>query len=226
MDIKNYYIEKGDGFPLLLLHGNGEDNCYFNHQIEYFSSMYRVIAIDTRGHGKTERGELPFTIAQFADDLYNFMLVQDIKKAHILGFSDGANIAMKFALKHPEMVERLILNGGNLFPAGVKRSVQIPIEIGYKIASIFACKSAGAKKNAEMLGLMVNDPFIEPGELAGIRSYTLVVAGTKDLILKEHTELIADSIPKSRLVFIEGDHFIAAKRPDKFNAMVADFLME
>ena len=159
MNIKNYYIEKGQGLPLVLLHGNGEDHNYFEHQIKFFSIMYRVIAIDTRGHGLTERGEGPFTIAQFSDDLYKFMKAHGIKKAHILGFSDGANIAMRFTLKYPEMVDKLILNGGNLFPAGVKRSAQIPIEIGFKIANFFARKSECAKKNAEMLGLMVNDPL-------------------------------------------------------------------
>ncbi|MFR6589423.1 MAG: alpha/beta fold hydrolase [Gallintestinimicrobium sp.] len=51
----------------------------------------------------------------------------------ILGFSDGANIAMRFAMKHPDMVTALILNGGNLDAKGVKRSAQLPIEIGYKV---------------------------------------------------------------------------------------------
>lgn len=83
----------------------------------------------------------------------------------ILGFSDGANIAMRFAMKHPDMVTALILNGGNLDAKGVKRSTQLPIEIGYKIAKYFAKRSAEANKNAELLGLMVNDPDIEPEEL-------------------------------------------------------------
>lgn len=226
MDIKNYYIEKGQGFPLVLLHGNGEDHGYFEHQISHFSRDFRVIALDTRGHGLSQRGERPFTIAQFADDLYEFMKSHQIKSAHILGFSDGANIAMKFALKYPERVDKLILNGGNLFPAGVKRSAQIPIEIGFRIASIFADKSEGARRNAEMLGLMVNDPFIDPGELSRIRSETLVIAGTNDLIRKAHTELIAASIAGSKLEFIKGDHFVAARNPKDFNAVVSKFLSE
>ena len=226
MDIKNYYIEKGQGFPLILLHGNGEDNSYFEHQIDFFSKKYRVIALDTRGHGKTQRGERSFTIAQFADDLYDFMIYHKIEKANILGFSDGANIAMKFVLKYPEKVEKLIVNGGNLSPKGVKRSVQLPIEIGYKIAKLFAEKSAGAKKNAEMLGLMVNDPFIDAVCLEEISVQSLVVAGTKDMILKSHTELIAAHIPNSKLLFIKGDHFVANKNPDEFNKAVDDFLDE
>lgn len=75
-----------------------------------------------------------------------------------------------------------------------------------------------------MLGLMVHDPNVLPEELAAIRARTLVLAGTKDMIKEEHTRLIADHIPDARLVFIEGDHFIANKRPDEFNLAVLDFL--
>ena len=91
MDVKLYYKEAGKGFPLILLHGNGENGGYFEHQIGYFQDKYRVIALDTRGHGKSPRGEKPFTIRQFAEDLHDFMDEQEIEKAHILGFSDGGN---------------------------------------------------------------------------------------------------------------------------------------
>lgn len=82
-------------------------------------------------------GGAPFTIRQFAEDLYEFMGELNIAKAHILGFSDGGNIALVFALKYPEKVSSLILNGANLYSGGVKRYVQIPIEIGFGIASFF-----------------------------------------------------------------------------------------
>lgn len=96
MDIKLYYSEHGSGEPLILLHGNGEDSGYFKEQIRFFSKHFRVIAVDTRGHGRSPRGNAPFTLTQFAEDLRCFMLEMGIKKAHILGFSDGANIAMLF----------------------------------------------------------------------------------------------------------------------------------
>ena len=69
MDIVHYFIEKGNGEPIILLHGNGENCNYFQGQIDEFSKMYHVYAIDTRGHGKTPRGDKPFTIRQFAEDL-------------------------------------------------------------------------------------------------------------------------------------------------------------
>ena len=152
------------------------------------------------------------------------MDAQRIEKAHLLGFSDGGNIAMDFALRHPERVDRLILNGANLSPAGVKRTVQIPVEIAYRITKQFARRSDAAERKAEMLGLMVNDPHVEPSALAAIRAKTLVIAGTKDLIKAEHTKLIADGIPNAELVFLEGDHFVAKKHPEAFNRAVLAFL--
>ena len=223
-DIRHYYIEKGSGDPIILLHGNGENSDYFRGQIDVFAEWYHVYALDTRGHGKTPRGDMPFTIRQFADDLLFFMDDHQIERAHLLGFSDGGNIAMIFAMKYPERVDRLILNGANLNPEGVKRSVQIPIEIGCRIAGLFSKRSESARLKAEMLGLMVNDPDVRPEELKAIHARTLVIAGTRDMILEPHTRLIAEHITDSRLLFINGDHFIANKEPDAFNKAVLDFL--
>lgn len=224
MDIEHYYIEKGRGEPLILLHGNGENCDYFKGQIDEFARYYHVYALDTRGHGNTPRGNAPFTIRQFADDLLGFMDSHGIDKAHLLGFSDGGNIAMVFAIKYPDRVNRLILNGANLNAKGVKPSTQIPIEIGYKIAKMFARKSPEAKRNAEMLGLMVNNPNVLPNELSAIKAKTLVIAGNSDMIKDAHTRLIAHSIQDSQLVLIKGNHFIANKCPEAFNRAVLEFL--
>ena len=131
---------------------------------------------------------------------------------------------MKFAMNYPDKVKALILNGGNLNPKGVKRTTQIPIELGYKIASRFALKSPGAKKSAEMLGLMVNEPNIERTELSKITVPTLVICGRSDMIKKSHTKEIAENIPNAKLSIIKGNHFIANKRYLTFNKEVESFL--
>lgn len=149
MDIELHYEEAGEGEPLVLLHGNGEDGTYFAHQIPCFAHSFHVIALDTRGHGRSPRGEAPFAIAQFACDLLEFLDARGIERAYLLGFSDGGNIALAFALAHPERVGKLVLNGANLDPRGVKRSTQLPIELGYRIARLFAGSSAKARANAD-----------------------------------------------------------------------------
>ena len=110
MDIRLCCVEAGEGFPLVLLHGNGEDHTYFKRQMGPFSQHFRVIAVDTRGHGESPRGTAPFTLEQFAEDLKEFLDGRSITRCHLLGFSDGGNIALLFALKYPEYVEKLILH--------------------------------------------------------------------------------------------------------------------
>jgi len=216
MDIIPYLRETGSGNILILLHGNGEDSEYFTPQLSYFSRQYHVIAIDSRGHGKTPRGTKPFTLTQFADDLYDFLKEKQIAKVSILGFSDGANIAMIFTLNHPEMVSALILNGGNIKPSGVKSRYQLPTVIEYAFTK--------KKEKKELLGLMVNEPHISPDILNKITCRTLVIAGTNDMIKDRHTRLIADSIPNAELKIIKGTHFVSSENPDEFNKAVAEFL--
>ncbi|MBQ4606441.1 MAG: alpha/beta hydrolase [Clostridia bacterium] len=218
------YTEAGEGTPLVLLHGNGEAKEYFAGQMEAFAAQYHVYAVDTRGHGQSPRGEAPFTLTQFACDLEQFRIAHGIETMHLLGFSDGGNIAMLYALAHPERVEKLILNGANLDPSGVKRSVQWPVELGYRIASWFAGRDPKARANAEMLGLMVNEPHISAADLAKLTMPVLVIAGTKDMIRDDHTRAIAAALPDGTLAILPGDHFVAAKNPEAFNRTVLDFL--
>lgn len=96
--------------------------------------------------------------------------------------------------------------------------------MGYKIASLFAKRSDKARQNAEMLGLMVNDPNIEEAQLSQISIRTLVIAGTKDMIKDSHTKLIYEKLPNAELVILPGDHFIANKNPTAFNRAVEQFL--
>ena len=226
VDIKLNYIDRGSGFPLFLLHGNGESTDYFANQIEAFSRCFRVIAVDTRGHGKSPRGSAPFTLHQFAGDLKSLIDDLGISRAHILGFSDGGNIALLFAVKYPEMVEKLVLNGANLKPSGLKARFQIPIFAGYCINALFSLFYKKARHKLDLLKLMVEEPKIDISELSSLSMPVLVIAGTKDMIKDKHTQSIAAAIKNSRLRFISGDHFIAAKESLHFNEAVIDFLIE
>lgn len=224
MDIQLHFDKTGSGRPLLLLHGNGEDNTYFVHQVAEFSKDFTVYAIDTRGHGKSPKGTAPFTISQFADDLLDFMDQQGLECPDILGFSDGGNIALTFALRHPERVNRLILNGANLFPEGMPERLLAAMRRKYE--SFQQENTPEAEFNQLLFRLMLDEPQIDPAELHKLTMPVLVIAGTKDMIRDDHTRLIAESLPHSRLVILPGDHFIANKEPAAFNAAVRSFFEE
>ena len=226
MDIQLHYMIAGQGFPLVLLHGNGEDHTYFKHQMAPFSERYQVIALDTRGHGQSPRGTAPFTLEQFAEDLKGFLDSREISRCHLLGFSDGANIALLFALKYPEYVEKLVLNGADLSPSGVKLSTQTPIVLGWGLLQVIRRLDKRAQPKWELLDLMTTQPHINPKALSALSMSTLVVAGKRDMIRDKHTRLIAKSIPGSQLVILPGDHFVARRNWQEFNPVVLDFLSE
>lgn len=224
MPIKLFYTEKGDGTPLVMLHGNGENGGFFKNQINFFAEKYRVIVPDTRGHGKSPRGTASFTFDTFADDLKELLDSLNIKRAVILGFSDGGNTALVFTLKYPEYVEKLILNSPNLYPAGLNGLFLLITRLSYGVFSLLSHFNKKAVRKKELSALMAKQPDINPKELSAIKCPTLVIAGTPDLIKKKHTRLIADSIGGASLLFIKGGHAAAATNSAEFNRKVMSFL--
>lgn len=219
-----YWEERGSGPPLVLLHGNGEDGRYFVRQIGEFSRDHRVIVPDTRGHGRSPRGSAPFTLEQFSRDLEGFLDGLGIRKTRLLGFSDGGNVALLFALDHPERVEKLVLNGANLDPGGLQWRVRAGDAAGYGLATLGAPFSGRARRRREQLGLMVTQPRISPGQLGTLDFPVLVIAGTRDMIRDSHTRRIAGALPQGTLQLLPGGHFIARDDPESFNRAVGAFL--
>jgi pimeloyl-ACP methyl ester carboxylesterase len=113
-----YYEEHGSGFPLLLINGLGSDHREWLHQLPAFAPRFRVVAFDNRGTGKSAVPPGPYTTAQMADDAAALLRSLGIPRAHVLGVSLGGMIAQEAALRHPDLVERLVLGctgpGGGL----------------------------------------------------------------------------------------------------------------
>ncbi len=222
-----HYEDTGEGEPLLLLHGNGEDLHYFDKQIPVFAQRYRVIAMDTRAHGKSTHGEGELRFERLADDAAALLKHLGIKSAHLLGYSDGGNTAMLFALRHPEMVRSLILNGANADPSGVKLFWRILTWISYWLLFLFAQFSESAGYRREITGLMVSQPHLTSVSLSAIRMPALVVVGQHDMIRASHSRMLARNIRHAKLVVIPGaGHAAARKKPEIFNRIALDFFQD
>lgn len=202
--------------PLVLLHGNGGSADAFSHQLPWFGRTRRVLAPDTRGHGGSPRGSAPFALAQFADDLAALLEAEGIRQADVLGFSDGGNIALLFALKYPDRVHRLVLNSANLYPGGLVR----PFWPGV----VFSALRAKTTAQKEMLGLMAWQPHIRFAQLRALHMPALVIAGDRDLIRARHTRRIAAALPRGVLAVLPGTHGVLGERPEIFNGIVGAFL--
>ena len=214
----------GSGEPLILLHGNGEDHTIFDNVAKHFAKQYHVIAIDTRGHGKSPLGDEPFSLYQFAEDLNEFMNEQKIEKANILGFSDGGNIALIFASESPEKVIKLIANGANTKPSGIKPLVHLAMLFRYMLYSVAAAFSGKFELKKALYYIMLHEPHITKEELEQITAPTLVLVGTEDLIRESESKYIKKSIPNSEIVFVLGNHFIVKNNTKDYIFAVEKFL--
>lgn len=226
-DAKIACYDMGRGEPLVLLHGNGEDSGYWKAQIPEFTRFYRVIAVDSRGHGQSERGACSLSFGQMAQDLKTVLDARGVKKTHILGFSDGGNLAIKFALTFPEYVDKLVLNGANVdMLRGIKPVVQMPVYPAYGLLCLMGRLSRKAAHERDVLGLMVHPYGVKMEDLACITAQTLIIVGEHDMIRDKQTKEMATHIPHCRVeVFRDGDHFVAAKQPARFNRTVIEFLL-
>ena len=151
------YYTFGQGEPLVLLHGNGEGSEYFAKCIPYLSRFYRVIAVDSRGHGKSERGEGKLNFDRMAEDLRMVFDGLGLEKAHVLGFSDGGNLAIKFTLLYPQRVDKLILNGANVsMLRGVVPWVQLPVYPAVGLLTALSPLGQEWKNKRDVLALMAH----------------------------------------------------------------------
>lgn len=223
-DVELYYEIYGEGEPLILLHGNGGSIQEFYKQIPELSKEFKIIAIDTRGQGQSKdftKGDLSYKI--FADDLKNLMDHLNLPKANILGWSDGGNTGLEFALKYPQSVNKLIIIGANAFPEGVDGELLKNFKGKLKFMELANQPEHDAEKR--LLNLMVNEPNISKKSLNEIKNPVLVIAGENDVIRKQHTEMLAKEIPNATLkIYPQASHYLPFEIADELNKDVVEFL--
>ncbi len=187
-----YYEKTGEGKPLILLHGNSETHAIFDALTKELEEEFLIYAIDTRGHGESATPK-EYHYADMAKDLELFIASLEIDHPIVLGFSDGAIIAMLYAMGHSDLLSGLILCGANLTPKGLKKKAQREIK---KI-----CKNSPSP----LTQMMLVEPNINPSELANIHVPTYVCCGENDLIKDKETDNIVASIPGAKKYSFKGE---------------------
>jgi pimeloyl-ACP methyl ester carboxylesterase len=222
-----YYEIYGKGAPLLLIHGNGESISSFKGQIGTFAQHHRVIAMDSRGQGKSELGTAVLSYEQMSEDtnaLLDHLMLDHVK---VLGWSDGGIIGLLLTIHHPEKVGMLAVMGANLepeaaYPWAVNGIVRVRNRITAELAASHDPKPL--QLQLQFLNLLGNQPHIPLSDLATIQIPTLVMAADRDVIRDEHTLSIFHAIQKSQLAIFPGaTHMIPAQHPSRFNSTVLDF---
>lgn len=190
--IKIFYERRGHGQPLIMLHGNGESHEIFNALTARLESRFTLFLPDSRGHGRSERAPLDYTL--MAEDVYLFIDKLGIQDPIVLGFSDGGITALILAALYPRCLSGLIAAGANLSPAAFKRHIRAAMKIQY-----FFCKK-------EDLRLMLTQPEISKETLKNISVPSLILTGEKDVFPLQHAESISNSIDNSKLIILKGQN--------------------
>lgn len=225
-----YFESYGHGEPLRILHPNGGSIETMAPQIRHFALSYRVIAVDSRGHGRSGRSKEPLNYRQMAEDIDKLLDSLALKSVNIVGWSDGGILGLLLAIHHPDKVGKLAVMGANLDPGGIepwlinfvrKERQQMEERIAKE------GPSSAFSLEIEKMDLMLKQPDIPAGDLKKVTSPVLVMAGDRDVIRNEHTLMIFQSLPKSQLqIFGGATHMISAADPRRFNEAVKIFLKE
>ncbi|MFN1216695.1 alpha/beta fold hydrolase [Chryseobacterium kwangjuense] len=223
-DTRLYYEVYGEGEPLFLLHGNSGSIKDFYQQIPVLAKQFKVIAVDTRGQGKSiDTSKKDFTYTRFAEDVKALADQLGFKKVNIAGWSDGGITGLEFALKYPETCHKVIAIGANAFPEGVDE--RLVSHMKNQLLVLQAENDPQKFNEKRLVKIMLNEPHISEKDLTKIKSPVLVIAGDKDVIKQEHTKMMAKQIPNAELkIYKDATHMIPFEKADELNADIVRFL--
>ncbi len=209
---------------LVLLHGNGESGKHFKKIIPLLSDKYKVVVIDSRGHGNSDFGGSQLSLGTMAVDLVNVLESLGLNKVNIVGFSDGANIAMLTAIKNSDVVKKAVLVGGNYSFWGLKPMTGLMVALGYYCSFLGGFIDPRNRLNKEYFSLMFKEPNLKRESLKYIKAPTLVINGDRDMIKISHAKAIAKTIPNAELKIVKGDHFWIYRNPEEAGRIIREFI--
>lgn len=224
--IRIYYETYGTGKPLLLLHGNGGSINAFEKTIPYFSKYYKVIAVDSRAHGKSTDPGDSLSFEMMADDFSVLLDSLKIDSADVIGWSDGGIDALLLAMRYPNKVRRLAATGANIRPdsTALMPEVYHQMQDEYIKNKDKVLTDPHQKNDWKILLLDVFQPNLADHQLSIIKCPSLIIAGDRDVIVPEHTIAIFRAIPHAFLwILPSSGHPTLIEHTDEFNKKVHAF---
>jgi pimeloyl-ACP methyl ester carboxylesterase len=230
--IRIWYATFGRGAPIVLLHGGLANANYWGSQVRVLERDYRVVVMDSRGHGRSTRNAQPFGYDLMARDVTGLMDFLQIPNAAIVGWSDGAILGLDIAMHHPERVSKLFAFAANSDPSGVA-------DIAH--SAVFNAFIARAEREYEQLSptpdqyraflaqitkMWQTQPNWTAADLHRIAVPTWIVDADHDEAIKrENTEFLAASIPNAGLLLQpQVSHFSFLQDPAQFTGDLLHFL--
>ena len=230
--IRIWYAEFGKGEPVLLLHGGLANSDWWGNQVRALEGHYRVIVMDSRGHGRSSRNAQPYGYDLMASDVIALLDTLHIKKVALVGWSDGAIIGLDIAMHHPDRLTKLFAFAANYDPAGVADSSKslVVAEFIARAGAQYQKLSPTPKGYPQFLAAITQmwntQPHWTKADFARITVPTWIVDSDHDeMITHDQPRTMADWIPNAGLL-IEPDvsHFGFLQAPDEFNQSIEAFL--
>ncbi len=190
-NIELAYEKLGKGDPLILLHGNGEDHHIFDEITKKLENNFTIYSIDSRNHGESTKTE-DYSYETMAKDIYSFIKTLNLGKVNIVGFSDGAIIALILAMNQWECINKMALLGVNLKPDDFK-------EESYQFV-----KETYEETKDPLFKLMLEQPNIELDDVKTVTIPTLVIAAEHDIFKPELFIGLTNALPNAELVIMKG----------------------
>jgi len=216
--LQMYYEIHGEGgTPLVLIHGGGSTlETSFGTMIPLFSANGKVIAVDMQAHGRTTDRDAPESFEQDADDVAGLLKYLKVDKANIFGFSNGATTALQIAIRHPEVVNKIIALAGadkreRFFPGffdGFDGATldMMPAQLREAFLKVTPDQNRLQNMFEKDVERMKNFPDIPDDAIKSIKSPVLIMTGDQDVISPIETAKMAQLIPGAHLAVLPGPH--------------------
>jgi pimeloyl-ACP methyl ester carboxylesterase len=230
--VRLYYETYGRGAPVLVLHGGLGSIEGMAYQIRALASSHFVIALDSRGHGRSTDSDEPLSYSLMSDDSLQLMDHLKLHRVDVVGWSDGAIIGLDLAIRHPDRIKRLVAISGNFDVEGLTessndthpRDAQVPpVPLRYRILAPDSAHWPAIYR--KVVAMWHTQPHYTLNDLRQIEAPTVVMAGEFDIIKREHTDQLAKAIAKSEEIIVEGaGHNVPVEKPEIVNSAILQFL--
>lgn len=232
--LRTWHEVSGEGEPVVLLHGGFLGAASFFAQTPALvGAGFRVHVPERRGHGHTPDVEGPITYGVMAHDTIGYLEQVVGAPAHLVGWSDGAVVALLVALRRPDLVARMVLVGQYYNASGRARgdlveSFDRPEVVAFLRRAYDPFSPDGPEHfpvvQAKLVRMFATEPEIALDTLAAVGTPTLVLQGDRDEVTVEHSAAVVAALRDARLAVLPGTHNLPVERPELVNALVVSFL--
>jgi pimeloyl-ACP methyl ester carboxylesterase len=228
--VRTWYEERGEGLPLVLLHGGMGDALDFAANIDALAARFRVFVPERRGHGHTADVDGPITYELMAEDTIAFLDDVVGGSAHLVGHSDGANVALLVARRRPDLARRVVSISGNFHHDGLIPGAIDADAADESVGAAYGEVSPDGREHLpvvtrKLARMWAEEPTLTPLDLSHITTPTLVMVGDDDAITLEHTVALYRGLPNSELAVVPGtSHLLVMEKPTLCNKLIVDFL--